>query len=612
MQREQPMAFAFEHCPSLIAMFRQQAERLADRPFLWAKRDGAWRSRSWREVAGEVEALARGLAGQGIGPGDRVLLVSENRPEWCIADLAIMAAGAITVPAYTTNTVHDHLHILNNSGAKAAIVSTRALADRLLPAALQATHAPLVVTIEPSGVSQDIGIAVMGWDEVVAAGRAAPDHALDQVAAGRNDIACLIYTSGTGGAPKGVMLSHGAILHNCRGAYEVLLLIGLEDEVFLSFLPLSHAYEHTAGQFFPISIGAQIYYAEGIETLSANLVEVRPTIMTAVPRLYEMMRLRILKGIERAGGRKAQLFARTVALGSRRYHDPRGLGLVERVTDWVLDRLVRSKVRARFGGRLKAMVSGGAPLNPDVGLFFTALGVRILQGYGQTETAPVVSCNPPGKVKLETVGPPLAGVEVAIAGDGEILIRGELVMLGYWGDPQATANAIQDGWLRTGDIGLIDPDGYLRITDRKKDIIVNSGGDNIAPQRIEGFLTLQPEISQAMVYGDRRPHLVAMLVPDAEFAQGWAHAHGHPPDLAGLVTDAGFRRAVGVAVERINRDLSPIEKVRRFVLVAEPFSVANGMMTPTLKIRRHMIRDTYGALLDGMYDDRKGGRGEVA
>ena len=594
----------FKALTSLTEMFFQTAARLGDQPFLWRKIDKQWQSLSWTEVSRTVIQLAHGLKSLGLQSGDRVLLVSENRPEWLMADLAIMAAGGITVPAYTTNTVADHLHLLNNSGARLAIVSTRALAERLLTAALQADHQPTVISIEPLGLSQNPGIELRQWQDLLALG-IAHDVATPPVRPKRGDTACVIYTSGTGGAPKGVMLSHGAIIANCMGAYHLLETIGLENEVFLSFLPLSHSYEHTAGQFFPIAIGAQIYYAEGMEYLAANMAEVHPTIMTAVPRLYEMMRGRILKGIEKNGGLKAKLFHLALELGSRRIEGER-LSLGQMLLDRLLDLLVRKKVAERFGGRLKAMVSGGAHLNYEVGLFFTALNVPILQGYGQTESAPVISCNPPKRVKLRCVGPAVAGVEARIAEDGEICVKGELVMQGYWNDPEATAAAIKDGWLHTGDIGLIDEDGYIRITDRKKDILVNSGGDNISPQRVEGFLTLQPEIAQAMAYGDRRPHLVALIVPDAEHTAAWAQANGKPAEMTALMADPAFRQHIGAAVDRVNRNLSPIEKVRRFLLIAEPFTVDNEMSTPTLKIRRHVINARYGADLTALYEDKKG------
>lgn len=594
----------YDKATSLTGMFFEQASRLADRPFLWRKRDKRWVSQSWAEVAGQVNLLARGLQALGVVAGERVMLVAENRPEWLIADLAIMAAGAVTVPGYTTSTARDYVHLLNNSGAGLVIVSGRPLAERVLRAALNADHAVLVVAMEDLGLMQDPGVTLRQWDDVMALGAAHEDMVAEQVAATRRgDLACVIYTSGTGGAPKGVMLSHGSILSNCMGAYHLLLEIGLKDEVFLSFLPLSHSYEHTAGQFFPISIGAQIYYAEGLEQLSANMAEARPTLMTAVPRLYEIMRARILKGMERQGGLKARLFAAAVRLGGRRVEGT--ASMADRLANPLLDQLVRRKVAARFGGRLKALVSGGAPLNYEVGLFFSALGVRILQGYGQTETSPVISCNPPRRVRLHSVGPAVKGVEVRIAGDGEICVRGELVMLGYWGDEAATRAALRDGWLHTGDIGRLDADGYIYITDRKRDLIVNSGGDNISPQRVEGLLTLEPALAQAMVYGDRRPHLVALLVPDPEYALTWAHAHGKPENLEALVVDADFRRHVAEAVERVNRDLSPIEKVRRFLLTAQAFTTDNEMCTPTLKIRRHVIVKQYGAALNALYDDRR-------
>ncbi|MCH8092304.1 MAG: long-chain fatty acid--CoA ligase [Proteobacteria bacterium] len=588
--------------PTLTAMFFDQAERFGERAFLWAKEDGRYRALSWAETAERARALAQGLRSLGLEPGDRVVLVSENRPEWLIADVGIMSAGGITVPSYTTNTADDHLHVIEDSGARAAIVSTAALAKRLLPAVARAAKVAWVITIETPAIGQSIGASLHGWDEVMELGRGGTGEGNEGTTdVKRSDTACLIYTSGTGGAPKGVMLSHGAILSNVAGAGHVLRDLGLEDEVFLSFLPLSHAYEHTAGQFLPIAIGAEIYYAEGADTLAANMIEARPTLMTAVPRLYETLHLRIQRGVARAGGLRKKLFARTLELGARKYEAPGALSIVEQMADRVLEVLVRRKVRQRFGGRLKAMISGGAALNYDIALFFTALGIPILQGYGQTEAAPVISCNPPGRVKLATVGPPLAGVEIRIAEDGEILVRGELVMGGYWNDEKATNEALRDGWLYTGDIGTIDDDGYLEITDRKKDIIVTSGGDNVSPQRVEGILTVAPEIAQAMVHGDARPYLVALVVPDEETVKRWAKDAGKPADLGVLADDAAFAAFLGEAVERVNATLSPVERVRRFLIASEPFTIASGELTPTLKPRRHVIGEKYGAALEALY-----------
>jgi long-chain acyl-CoA synthetase len=592
----------YQNCRSLPDLFFEVAGDRGERPFLWAKIGGRYRSISWAEAAEAVDRLARGLTALGIEAGDRVALVSENRPEWVIADLAIMSAGAITVPAYTTNTVDDHRHILGNSGARAVIVSKEPLTERVIGAVAQVPSVQTVIAIETPTTAGQSRADVRAWDEVLTLGATQPDDIGEHVAALEpDDIACIIYTSGTGGLPKGVLATHRNIIANCRGAFHLLELLGLGDEVFLSFLPLSHSYEHTAGLMFPISIGAQIYFAEGADTLATNLVEAKPTIMTAVPRLYETMHQRIRLGMERERGLKKRMFEQAVAIGRKRFAgEPRHLG--ERVLDPVLDRLVRAKVRARFGGKLKAMVSGGAPLNPEIGSFFLALGVQLLQGYGQTEAAPVISCNPPGRIKIDSVGPPLGGVQLRIADDGEILVRGENVMKGYWNDPETTTRALSDGWLHTGDIGQLDADGYLRITDRKRDFIKNSGGDMIAPAKIEGFLTLTADIAQAMVVGDQRPYLVAVIVPDPDFA---AHYAGSQADLAVLASDPGFVKALGEVVARVNRTLPGVERVRRFVIASEPFSTANGQLTPTLKIKRHAIRAAYGVALDALYEGKE-------
>ncbi len=584
---------------TLVGMFLAQAERFADDAFLHARTpDGkGWFAVTWSEARERALRLGAALRALGVGPGDRVVLVSENRPEWLIAELGILAAGAVAVPGYTTYTSEDYAYLIENSGAVAAIVSTAELAARVLPAASGADACRHVVTIAQVPRRQALAVEVHHWQALIDAHAPAAPHA-----SARTDTAVIIYTSGTGGAPKGVMLSHGAILSNCEGAQHLFAPERLGRETFLSFLPLSHSYEHMAGQFMPISIGAEIRYASGLDGLAQDMLEARPTIMTAVPRLYEVLHARIEAALRRAKPLNRRLFGLAVAIGRKRIEAPATLGLGERLLDPLLTLLVRRKVRARFGGRLRFLVSGGAPLNRDVGLFFLALGVRILQGYGQTESAPVVSCNPPDRIHIETVGPPFRNVEVRIAEDGEICVRGELVMQGYWRNEAATAEAIRDGWLHTGDLGAIDDDGYLRITDRKKDLIVNSGGDNISPQRVEGFLTLEPEISQAMVHGDKRPHLVALIVPDEAAALAWAKGNGHAgKDLAALVAERAFHGFIREAVERVNARLSPIERVRRFVLAAEPFTADNGQMTPTLKLRRHVIREAYGARLDALY-----------
>jgi len=579
------MARQLEQFDNLVSMFLTRAEEKGDVPFLWAKRDKEWRPTSWKEAARQVAALAASLKKMGLERGDRVCLVSENRPEWLIADLGIMAAGCVTVPTYTTNTVRDHTHILENSGAKAVIVSNQKLATNVAPAVLTSSDCHHFIAIDAMRRTQvPENIHIHCWPDLV---KGEPDiDALkrDLQSVGRDDLACLIYTSGTGGAPRGVRQHHGSLLHNVEGATDVISTdFGWEDEVFLSFLPASHAYEHTGGQHFPVALGAQIYYAESLEKLASNIEEVQPTIMVVVPRLFEMLRARIMKSIEGQGGLSKYLMDRALQIGAAKAagkFQPWNLPM-----DGILSLTLRKKVRAKMGKRQKAWVSGGAPLNPEVGLFFESLGITFLQGYGQTETGPVLACNRPAVgIRLDTVGPPIKNTEVRIADDGEIMVRGELVMHGYWRNEEETARVLRDGWLATGDVGHFDEKGRIKITDRKKDILVNDKGDNISPQRIEGMLTLQPEIAQAMVYGDRRPHIIALLVPDPEFAK--------LPDL---------HQRLENAVDRVNADLSVIERVRRFILADEPFTIENEQMTPSLKIRRHVIGKVYGKRLDALY-----------
>lgn len=592
---------SFEHFPNLVTMFFTRASELGDAPFLWHREGKDWVSRSWKQTALEVSALAAALKRLGIERGDRVMLVSENRPEWCIADLAIMAAGAITVPTYTTNTERDHGHILQDSGAKAVVVSTAKLARTLMPAVIRSTHCKTVIGIEDLGIGQVGVVAFHDWAKMMAVEMADPAATAASANFARDDTCCIIYTSGTGGAPRGVQQHHGMILHNVEGCLDIFIHdFGWGDEVFLSFLPLSHAYEHSAGQFLPIGLGGQIYYAEGLEKLASNIEEVRPTVMVVVPRLFEVLRARIIKNIEKQGGLAPKLLQRALSLGAKDLG--KGIPFWDRPVDFFIKKTLRPKVQAKFGGRMKALVAGGAPLNPDIGTFFHALGLPLMQGYGQTESGPVISCNRPGAgIKMDTVGPPLINTLVKIAADGEILVQGELVMKGYWNNPAESARVLIDGWLHTGDVGHLDEKGRIKITDRKKDLIVNDKGDNVAPQKIEGMLTLQPEIIQAMVVGDKRPHLVGIVVPDPEWLMHWAVANDFKPDCAALADNPAFQRALMAAVDRVNADLSVTEKVRRITVTPDAFTVDNEMLTPSMKIRRHKIKEVYGAKLDALY-----------
>ncbi len=558
---------------SLPSMLFDLARRRPDRPMLRFWREGAWRAVSWAEFARRTAAAAAGLRAAGVSPGDRVLLVSESRPEFNIADAALMAVGAVTVPTYSTNLPGDHAHVLRDSGARAAIVSTPALAARVLAGAAEAGGLDLLVCMD-GAPSVPQGTRLLGWDALEAAPGDLPMlmAEAEQIPAGR--LACLIYTSGTGGSPKGVMLPHRAMLANRAGLAAALERLSLDGTPYLSFLPLSHSYEHTVGCFLLPSLGMEVVYSRGAERLAAEMAEVRPTILTAVPRLFEVLRTRMLGQIEKESGLKRRLFERALHLGLRRLDGP-PLGALERAQDAVLDRLVRRKVRARFGGRLVGMVCGGARLDPDLSGFFLALGLPVLQGYGQSEAGPVVSVNLPWNNDRRTVGAPLPGVETRIAADGEILVRGDLVMDGYWNDPEATARALPPAppgerpWLHTGDVGRME-EGRLVVTDRKRDFIKTLGGDMVSPAKIEGLLMAEPEIAQAVAAGEGQPAIVAIIVP-AE----------------------GMEARLAEAVKRVNARLSAFERVRRW-LPAPPFSVENGLLTPTMKVKRRSVIERYG------------------
>jgi long-chain acyl-CoA synthetase len=560
--------------PNLPAMMLGLARTWPEKPMLRHFRDGAWRSIAWGEFGRMAASCARHFRRAGLAPGDRVVIASENRPEYPIAETALMALGAVPVPTYVTNTAADHAHILRDSGARAAIVSTPTLAGALREAGRLAGGLDLLVVIDGPPDARprafdpgDAGGAprLMHWQALVGDDAPPDDIALETASIHAGALACLIYTSGTGGAPKGVMLPHRSILSNCRGAFELLRPLRLKDEVYLSYLPTSHSYEHTVGLYFLPSIGTEIVYCRGVEHLAADLLTIRPTILTAVPRVLEVIRGRVLAQVARQPKWQQALFRRALELGTKRADGERVM-LHERAMDALLERLVRAKVRARFGGRLKAAMSGGARLEPDVGRFFLALGLMIMQGYGQTEAGPVISANPPDAIRIDTVGRVLRDVDLRLAADGEIMVRGDLVMDGYWRLPEATAAVLRDGWLHTGDIGALDDDGYLRITDRKKDMIVLSGGENVSPAKVEGMLMAEPEIAQAVVAGDGRSSLTALAVP----AQGY--------------DDVG----VALAITRVNHRLSVTERIRKHAVVA-PFTVENGLLTPTHKIRRMLV-----------------------
>ena len=596
------MSLNFDEFNSVVKIFDKQSSMLQDQPYLWRKIDDKYSSLSWKEVRINVERFSTALRNLGILEGDRVVIVSENRPEWQIADLSIMAIGAISVPAYTTSTTNDYEYIIKHSGARCIIVSNHDLANKVLPAVLNSHMCQTVIKINDDNKNYDVPITVLSWNSLINENNNSVLQLTESIKNHkRTDTACIIYTSGTGGNPKGVMLSHGAMLANCTGCKYLLedIVSSLKEIRFLSWLPLSHSYEHTI-TFYMIGIGAQIYYAEGIEKLLVNMAEARPHFMTAVPRFYDSLHTRISQGLKKQSKISQFFFKETLRLGKKTYfNEP--LSFFEKKFNGLLNKIVRKKVNKRFGGSLKALVSGGAALNFEVGLYLSALGLPLLQGYGQTETAPVVSANPPNKIKLDTVGPVFKGTKVKIAEDGEILVSGENVMNGYWNDPKATSSTLINGWIHTGDIGELDEEGYLKITDRKKDIIVNAGGDNISPSRVEEKLNIEPEIAQSMMYGDFKNYLVAILVPDRDYTQEWAKDHHKEFNIKKLNQDSDFIKMIKTTTERVNKKLSQIEQVRKFLLIDEEFTVENNMMTPTLKVRRFKVKEKYQNQLEALY-----------
>ena len=531
---------------------------------------------TWEETSSCVYKLAK-IIKDNISDGDRCLLVSENRPEWLISDIAIMIANGITVPAYTTYTEKDYKYLIEDCEPSIIIVSNNEMHKKLKNIIKEKKFIKKVITfeeVEKSGYENkylDFNLIKKNILE--------ESDKIKNLNLKRNSPACIIYTSGTGGNPKGVILSHGGILNNIEGAYEILKPLVGKKTVFLTWLPLSHSYEHTV-QFVQIAVGAKVFYAEKIEKLLENIAEAKPTIMTAVPRFYQNLYNKINISMKKSKGFKAKLIKSTINLGKKKLLKQK-MSFYESIVNIILNILVRKKIRKQFGGNLKAFVSGGGALDKEIGEFLNAIGLPTLQGYGLTETSPVVSCNPINNIRVETVGPPFKGNKVKIAEDGEILVKGENVMLGYWNQKEETRKVLKNGWLYTGDIGKIEPDGYLKITDRKKDIIINSGGDNISPAKIENQLSNSVEIEQAMVYGDKKNYLVAVIVASKEFKDK--------------------KEKISEIVKKINENLTLVEKIKKFQLINENFSIENGLLTPTMKVKRNKVIEKYKSTLEKLY-----------
>jgi long-chain acyl-CoA synthetase len=568
---------------NLVSRFFDNVDRFGDRSFLGAKIAKEWQTLSWNQTADQVSAVARELQAQGVAKGDRVLLLAENRPEWAISDLAIMSIGAYVVPAYTTHSVDDLRHILSLTDPVFAIVSSQSLADRVLEANVSHECVKNMIVMEHGAHDKpDWHTQIHAWPSAEA-DEPRPDYSGIE----SDDICALIFTSGTGGHPKAAMITHRNITHNVDAAAKVLEMIPINDQDrFLSFLPLAHAYEHTAGLHMPISQGAEIFFCESTDKLAQYLTEVSPTIATAVPRLYDMLYAKIRSGVDRAPKLRQALFYKTLAIGSKRIKGE-SLSLMEHILDPILEKLVRHKLRGRFGGKIKYFVSGGAPLNPEIGDFFTALGVGIIQGYGQTEASPLIAVNRPGRIKMSTVGESL-DCELRLSDEGELLVRGDNVMKGYWRNEAATAMTVIDGWLHTGDLAEIDDQGYVTIVGRSKDLIVTSGGENVAPAKLEAKLTLEEEIEQAVVLGDARPWLSAIIVPSQELVESLSSAEE-------------VEAQVAKAVKRVNAELNSTERIRKYITRSELFSIDNGYVTPTQKIKRSKVIDDHSHEIELLY-----------
>ncbi len=559
---------------SLVELFFKKYKEInsvADKSFLKWLKENEKAFLTWEQVSSNIQVLS-GYLRANISKGDRCVLLSENRPEWLISDISIMNAGGVTVPLFTTYSEKDYEYIINDCNPKICIVSNKIQLKKIEKFISNKIKILSIEKINDNFDNLENILNIYSKKK-----KLNPDINFNQNL-NRKDLACIIYTSGTTGNPKGVMLSHGGILSNCEGAEEILNeLVKDSEPTFLTWLPLSHSYEHTV-QFVQISLGAKIYYAESLDKLLSNMSIAKPTIMTAVPRFYQNLYSKISMNFSKQKGFKKKLISSTISLGIKELNNER-LTLKEKSINFFCEKLVRRKIKNQFGGKLRAFVSGGGALDQKIGEFLNSIGLPTLQGYGLTEASPVVSCNIPKKIKIDTVGPPFKTNQVNIAEDGEILVKGESIMLGYWNMKKETDDVIRNGWLHTGDIGEITEDGNLKITDRKKEIIVNLGGDNISPSKIENLLCLNEKIIQSFVYGDKKTFLVALIVSDT----------------------IENKKEIEFYLENLNKSLSLVEKVKKIKLITEEFTINNGMLTPTLKLKRKNILKKYKEDLEKLY-----------
>jgi long-chain acyl-CoA synthetase len=586
---------------TLPRMVLNQAEQMAGRIALRQKVEGVWRDISWQDVGTNIHAFGEGLLGLGIRAGDRVAVMAPNCPEWVYADLGSMACGALSVPVYHTEGVGTLLHILQDSQSRFLFIHSPLIAEELLEHLGKLPHLELIIQLEGPAAGERCLELEAFLQRREAAAAAELEHRLATAESG--DVATLVYTSGTTGPPKGVMLTHTNFLSNVE-ACSSLFPIGPADQC-LSFLPLSHVFERMAGYYFMMRQGAVIAYAENFDSVPANLAEVRPTVVISVPRLYEKMYARVLERVLAGPWLKKQLFFGALKAGRALVEcEMRGepAGVLLKKTAALARKVVFAPLREHLGGRLRFFVSGGAPLGRDIAEFFFAVGLPIYEGYGLTETSPVIAANTPQHFRLGTVGRPVPGTEVRIADDGEILARGPGVFQGYWNQPEQTAEVFDDGWFMTGDIGHLDADGFLAITDRKKDLLVTAGGENIAPQVLENVFKTDKFITNVLVYGDRKPYLTALIVPNFDNIEKFAKEHRIDfLNHCDLVNHPQVLRLIRDRIDLHQVNMPPIQRIKRFTLISRDFSGSEGEVTPTLKIKRKVVARHFHRVLEEMY-----------
>ncbi len=589
-------------------MFEKLTTKFANetRPVLMYKSGGAYRNITYAELRRRVELFANGLAALGVQRGDRVSIISENRPEWVVSDLALVSLGAVGVPIYPTMTAKQNEFIFNDAGIRFVIVSNQFQLNKVLKVLADAKTIERVILMndkDPITYANTFGFnAVMEMGEKFK--KEHPGYVQQSISVVKpDDLLTFIYTSGTTGNPKGVMLTHKNLVSNIISSAATIHL-GLGD-LLLSFLPLSHSFERMAGYYTALSVGASVAYAESVETVAANLLEVRPTVVTTVPRLFERIYGRIIKQVDGGSPVKKKIFYWAIDVGKKyaKARRQKNIPPALRLQHAVADKLVFAKVREKTGGRIRFFVSGGAALGREFGEFFEAIGINVIEGYGLTESSPVITVNPLEDYRFGTVGKPIPGVEVKIAEDGEILARGPNIMQGYWNNKEATAEVLDsEGWLHTGDIGMFDKDGYLHITDRKKHLFVSSGGKNIAPAPIENLFLTSKYIEQFVLVGDKRMYCSALIVPDVDALKDYAKAHGIAySGEADLIQHPEINKLIDENIDHLQKDLANFERVRRFTLLQRPFTIEEGELTPSLKIRRKIVEERYAELIDGMY-----------